>query len=86
MSTDTLPPTFKARTPKANQKLVAAWKHPEGTPVVVHLDTGARFETVTRSLPWMLGENSSGKGGHTAVILVEGISGCYALERVKPIP
>lgn len=64
---------------KKNQlKLVAGWnkKYPEGTEVIVKKDNGAEIKTKTRSEAWLL-------GGHTAVILLEGISGCYALERIR---
>lgn len=53
-------------------------KHPEGTEVNVRLDNGEVMKSKTRSIAWML-------GGHTPVILVEGISGAYALERVTAI-
>lgn len=60
--------------------LVAAWEGtPDGTPVVVTKDRGEQVATKTRSGPWLL-------GGHTAVIQLEGISGCYALERVRKAP
>jgi hypothetical protein len=49
----------------------------KGDPVSVRLDSGETMETVTKSEAWML-------GGHTGVILVEGISGCYALSRCRP--
>lgn len=59
------------------QQLVDEWKAvPEGTPVIVTKDNGTEFHTKTRSMAWLLGE-------HTAVIMVEGISGGYALERVR---
>lgn len=48
---------------------------PIGTPVTVQRGNGDLFETKTRSQPWLL-------SGHTWVILVQGISGCYALDRV----
>jgi hypothetical protein len=58
-------------------RLVEAWKDvAEGTDVVVTKDRGEQFQTKTRSAPWLL-------GGHTAVIMVEGISGCYSLERIR---
>jgi hypothetical protein len=70
-------------------KLVETWKDvPEGTPVIVTKDLGEEFHTKTRSGPWMLGANSRDPSdrtydpGHTAVIMVEGISGGYSLERV----
>lgn len=66
------------------QALCAAWSHPAGTRVVVTLDDGSERETATRSQAWMLGaEPSRGRGGHTAVVLLDGISGGYALRRVR---
>ncbi len=49
--------------------------HPEGTAVTVTKDDGSKLDTVTRSAAWVL-------GGHSAVILVHGISGGYKLTRV----
>lgn len=64
---------------KVQQALVDLWKEvPEGAPVVVTRDLGEQFRTKTRSIPWLL-------GGHTAVIMVEGISGAYSLERVQRV-
>lgn len=56
---------------------VARWNdaHPIGTAVNVRRDCGDTMATRTRSLAWVL-------SGHTAVIMVDGISGCYALRRV----
>lgn len=51
-----------------------AWKHPLGTLVNVRKDNGSTLATKTRSDPWVL--------GGTAVIMVEGISGGYSLDRV----
>jgi hypothetical protein len=48
---------------------------PIGTSVNVILDNGKVLHTTTRSKPWALGHGQK-------VILVEGISGGYALERV----
>lgn len=62
---------------KEQERIVASWKDiPEGTVVVVTKDTGEKVATKTRSAPWLL-------GGHTAVIMLEGVSGCYSLERVR---
>lgn len=62
---------------KANQKLVDAWKDvPTGTPVIVTKDAGEEVSTKTASGPFLL-------GGHTACIMLEGISGAYALSRVR---
>lgn len=57
---------------------VKAWNdlHPVGTEVAVTRDNGRVEHTKTRSEAWVL-------SGHTAVIMVEGISGCYLLDRVK---
>jgi hypothetical protein len=52
-------------------------QHDIGTPVSVRMDDGKALETVTHSVAWML-------GGHTAVIMLEGISGGYKLDRVTP--
>ncbi len=46
-----------------------------GQPVTVAKDDGSLVETVTRSTPWKL--------GGTWVILVHGVTGGYALARVK---
>jgi hypothetical protein len=64
----------------AQERLVTAWnsKHPVGCKVEVTRDRGETMKTATRSEAQML-------GGHTAVIWLEGIAGCYALERVKAI-
>ncbi|WP_205522813.1 hypothetical protein [Myxococcus eversor] len=66
---------MEAQKKKAEEE-VAAWKHPIGTQVVVTRDNGEEVRTKTRSEPWVL-------GGHSAVIMVEGISGGYSLERVR---
>ena len=68
----------------SNERLesqVDAWnsKHAVGCAVVVTKDCGEQFHTRTRSEAQVL-------SGHTAVILVEGIAGCYSLDRVKAKP
>lgn len=68
------------RRPKTPAQLKAecdAWnaKHPIGTPVTVRLDNGDRCITTTRSAAEVL-------SGHSAVIWINGISGCYLLDRV----
>src|ERR1700687_43814 len=69
--------------PKAHLALAEKWKDvPEGTPVIVTKDDGSEFHTKTRSKPWMLGASSRDQG-HTAVIMVEGITGGYGLWRVR---
>ena len=62
------------------KKAVANWNaaHPVGTAVVVTKDRGKQVNTKTRS------EAQIGGGGVVAVIFLEGISGYYALERVRP--
>jgi hypothetical protein len=55
-------------------ELARAQRWPIGTAVTVTKDDGAHVETVTRSAPWRLGA--------TWVILLDGISGGYALARV----
>lgn len=50
-------------------------KHAVGTPVTLHTDTKGDIATKTRSVAQVL-------SGHSAVVWLEGVSGCYALERV----
>jgi hypothetical protein len=50
-------------------------KHPVGTAVTVRTDSGAVIATKTKSPAQIL-------SGHSAVIWLEGISGCHALDRV----
>jgi hypothetical protein len=59
-------------------QLARAMRWPIGTPVTVTKDDGAQIETATRSAPWKL--------GGTWVILLEDISGGYALARVVERP
>jgi len=51
--------------------------NPVGTTVHVRLDSGKSLETVTTS-------DAQVMGGHSVVIWLDGISGCYDLERVTP--
>lgn len=52
--------------------------NPVGTAVSVLLDSGEIRETVTTSEAEVL-------SGHTPVIWLEGIRGCYLLKRVTPV-
>ena len=52
--------------------------NPVGQRVIVRKDMGEAVETVTRSEAQVL-------GGHSAVIWLDGISGCYLLDRVTPV-
>ena len=56
----------------------ARWNetHPIGTRVVLTDDFGARHETETRSVAWLLGDGSP-------VVKVRGWPGGYALERIR---
>jgi hypothetical protein len=47
-----------------------------GAEVIVRKDDGTEVPTTTASAAFML-------GGHTACIMLDGISGCYALDRVR---
>jgi len=60
------------------QQSVDAWnsQHKIGDKVIVLKDDGNQVETVTRSEAFVL-------SGHTAMISLVGISGCYLLERVR---
>lgn len=59
---------------------VTRWneKYVIGTPVSVRRDDGTAILTTTRSEAQVL-------GGHTAVIWLNGIAGCYLLSRVSPV-
>jgi hypothetical protein len=46
-----------------------------GDPVLVRRDDGSEMRTRVRQLPWVLGGR--------AVLMVDGISGAYALDRVR---
>jgi hypothetical protein len=50
---------------------------PIGTLVTVMRDDGTEMDSKTRSEAQLL-------GGHTPVVWVENLSGCYLLDRVKP--
>lgn len=65
--------------PAALQKQCDAFnaRCPIGQPVHVRRDSGETVYTVTRSAAEVL-------SGHSAVIWLEGISGCYLLDRVTP--
>jgi hypothetical protein len=71
-------PSHLPPTPKQQQKLCDAWnaKHPVGTQVTVKLDSGETKETTTTTEAQLL-------SGHTAVIWLEDVSGCYCLDFVK---
>jgi hypothetical protein len=67
-------------------ELVGRWNaaHAVGAAVTVELDSGEIVSTRTRSQAQMLGgEPSKNNPGHTAVVWLEGISGCYILSRVR---
>jgi hypothetical protein len=69
------------RTAARAMSAVREWNacYPEGTSVVVTFDDGSTKETRTRSAAQVL-------GGNQAVIWLDGVRGCYALERVQPAP
>lgn len=73
-------PMAKRPTPAQLQKQVdqfnQRWR--EGQQVSVRMDNGTARITNTRGPAWVL-------SGHSAVIALEGISGCYLLDRVTPI-
>lgn len=76
--------TRAERQAQATAKLQAACDkfnaaHQVGAAASVELDSGEVRETVTTSEAQVL-------SGHSAVIWLRGISGCYLLERVVPLP
>lgn len=72
--------SMKGRSMKTTKKqldLLEKWALvPEGTNVIVTKDRGEEVSTKTRSMAWLL-------PSHVAVIMLEGISGGYSLERVR---
>jgi len=50
-------------------------RNPVGAPVVVIKDLGEKFETTVKHPAQIL-------SGHTAVVWLNGMSGCYCLDRV----
>ena len=74
------------KNPVANLRVTSAqisraMRWPIGTAVTVTQDYGSTVDTVTKSAPWKAGLGDAYPIG-TWVILVEGISGGYALARV----
>ncbi len=65
---------------KHHEKLVREWnkKYPVGTRVIVKKDDDTEIETETVHEATML-------GGHTAVAWLKDLSGCYLLDRVRPV-
>lgn len=63
---------------KLNQ-IVAVWNeaHRIGAAVIVTLDSGREFATTTRSAAEVL-------SGHSAVVWLVGVTGCYHLSHVRP--
>lgn len=65
---------------KAEQKKVDAWnaKYSIGQEVDLTKDDGQVMRTKTRSEAEVL-------SGHTAVVWLDGVRGCYLLDRVKAV-
>jgi hypothetical protein len=65
---------------KRLQALCDDWNRlfPVGAPVDLRKDNGEILRTVTRS-------NAEVLEGHSAVIWLKGVVGCYLLERVAPV-
>lgn len=72
---------MKPRSAAMEQRAVEKWNaaHAIGTPVTVRLDSGTTLDTTTRSEAWLM-------GGHSAMILLRGISGGYSLDCVTAKP
>ncbi len=74
---------MKPPTAKQLEKQVNDWnaKHPVGTPVTRYKLISPLREpndTKTRSEAWIM-------GGHSAMVMVEGVAGGVCLESVKPL-
>lgn len=69
------------RSERRLQEKVDAWNasNQVGTPIRYKNDIGKILESKTASVAWVL-------GGHSAVIMLEGVSGCYDFERILPTP
>ena len=67
------------KTQKALWAECAAFNNlcPVGRAVIVRRDDGTESQSKTRSEAWVM-------GGHSAVVLVDGIAGGYSIERVTP--
>ena len=67
------------RTIDSPQMIVDAWNvdNPVGTSVIVTRDDQEEIQTKTRSSAWLIGS--------IPVIQIEGIAGCYALDRVRRV-
>jgi len=76
----------QSKSDKQQLKLAVEWneQHQPGITVKVKKDGGEQVETITRSEAFMLGK-SGDYPGHTAVIMLEGISGAYSLDRVTAL-
>lgn len=61
----------------SNEQQVEAFniEHPVGSPVTVRMDGGGILDATVKAPAQVL-------GGHTPVVWLNGISGCYALSRV----
>lgn len=70
----------KPKTLSQIQAQVDAWnsKHGIGADVTVRLDDGRLVTTKTASDAYVL-------GGHSPVLFLVGVKGCYALDRVTPV-
>lgn len=69
------PPPFAALARQCDQ---FNSRFPVGQAVTVRRDNGECILTVTRSPAEVL-------SGHSAVIWIDGISGCYLLDRITPV-
>ncbi|HEV2210818.1 MAG TPA: hypothetical protein VG167_18755 [Verrucomicrobiae bacterium] len=71
---------MKRPNPKREMERVEEWNrlNAVGTEADVRLDDGRMMRTKTRSEAWLM-------GGHTAMVMVEGISGAYRLDRVTKV-
>lgn len=69
---------YSPPSPKEQQKLVDQWneQHPIGTDVTFSDALTDPEKSKTRSAAWLM-------GGHTAVVLIEGRSGCVSLDCLK---
>ncbi len=74
-------PRRHQRSERRLQEKVDAWnaRNMVGTAIRYRDDHGKIIDSKTRSEAWVL-------GGHNAVIMIDGRSGCYDFERILPTP
>jgi hypothetical protein len=71
---------IEVKTKREAERQVNAWNaaHKVGTPVILSKDDGSQVTTVTRHPASLI-------AGYIPVVWLDGVSGCYRLDRVKAV-